>query len=192
MAVGKQNPRLPRDFYHMVRPNTALWIGRILPLMPWVGVVFLGLEFWSMGWNIPVENIGAYHVFMFAVAVGGLFISLYLDAGVWQQTKTEHLDEFQKLRIERARLFSYRSLVLLVVGIFLIWPTAWIFFGDFGLGFPDPKQGETMYIAGNIVVYVAITFAPAYYHWTLKPVPAEENVRPDPPFKTVVHLKESE
>ena len=32
------------------------------------------------------------------------------------------------------------------------------------------------------LMLILFTVAPAYFHWSLKTVPADENIRPDPPF----------
>ena len=183
MGVGEPNPREPRDFYHLFRPNTAIWIGRILPLMPWLYLpVRYTLDYMGVESNIDDFSVAS----MAAIAIGfvlhamlvlGAMVPSQLKGGVFQNTERQHMDEFETRLVERARLFAYRVLGVAVLASLPLLATE---------GPVAELTGGANMAALSLaflgLMLILFTVAPAYFHWSLKTVPADENIRPDPPF----------
>lgn len=183
MAVGKQNPREPRDFYHLFRPNTVIWLGRILPLMPWAYFPARFL-FDRLGIETNIDDVSGYNFavylapfFLQFMLILGMMLPSSLKAGVFQYTKLEHMDEFELRLAEKARLFAYRFMGW---GVLLSLP----FLATEGpiAEFTGGANAPTLSIVILGLMISLSTLAPAYFHWSLKLVPPEENIRPDPPF----------
>jgi len=112
--------------------------------------------------------------FMFMI---GLMIPASLKAGVFQYTEREHMDEFELRLAEKARLFAYRFMGW---GLLLSLP----FQATDGpiAAYTGGANSETLSIIILGLMGLLFTLAPAYFHWSLKLLPPEENIRPDPPF----------
>jgi hypothetical protein len=184
MTVHTQNPREPRDFYHLFRPNTVIWIGRILPLLPWVILpVSFALSALGLEMNIDKQSghLGS-SILAFAtygLILAGITIPFSLKAGVFQYTDRKNMDEFEIRLVEKARLFTYRIMAVALLVTLLLSPVK----GPIG----DVTGGPTvdgLKLAIDALTLMLFTLPVAHIHWSLKPVPQEENIRPDPPFMT--------
>ncbi|MEO9970242.1 MAG: hypothetical protein ABJG15_10570 [Hyphomonadaceae bacterium] len=183
MAVGEPNPRAPRDFYHLFRPNTAIWIGRILPLMPWLYFAvkymldYMGIE--TNGYDISGASIAAIaNSFVIqAILMLGMMVPSQLKGGVFQYTERQHMDEFEIRLVGKARLFAYRIMGVALLAYLPLLATR---------GPITELTGGANVAALSLAIIgpmlILFTVAPAYFHWSLKTVPADENIRPDPPF----------
>ena len=191
MTVEKQNPREPRDFYHLLRPNTVLWAARLVTIVPFVIFSLMwGIATLGMSTNVDA-NPNLINFIMNALLVTCWVVSPMLKAGIWQYTNRKHMDEFEWARVEKSRLFAYRMLTIFLLVIFICVPFLHGFFDGLSSGVVHEGIEEGVHKDGGLyrdtiawLILFAFTLAPAYYHWTLKPVPPEENIRPDPPFMT--------
>lgn len=183
MAVGSQNPREPRDFYHLVRPNTAIWIGRLLPLLAWAYFPSVAMAKF-VGFDLDIDKVPSQGLFVSVLSVlasGCLYAGIMLPgsfkAGLFQYTKRQHMDEFELRIVEKARLFSHRVMAAALLVIMFLSPVK----GPIA----ELTGGPTiagLKLAVTVLILILFTVPVAYFHWSLKLVPADENVRPDPPF----------
>ena len=181
--IGNERPREPRDFYHLVRPNTAIWIGRVLPLMPWLYFpVRVVLD--RLGFETNINEVGGSNILLYVVPfilqfmlLFGLMLPSSLKAGVFQNIDRQHMDEFDLRLVEKARLFAYRIMGVALLVIMFLSPIK----GPIA----DWTGGPTiagLRLAIFLLIIILVTVPVAYFHWSLKLVPADENIRPDPPF----------
>ena len=183
MAVGEQNPRLPRDFYHLVRPNTALWIGRILPLMPWV---YFPLRYLadSIGLELDMDALSEqgmaasiFAIIVYGFWMAGIMLTPSFKGGFFQYTEAQYMDEFEIRLVEKARLFAFRVMGVGLLASMMMLPTK----GPIAELTGGPSvAGLSLAVTG--LMLILFTVSSAYFHWRLKPVPPDENIRPDPPF----------
>ena len=183
MAVGEQNPREPRDFYHLVRPNTTIWIGRVLPLLTWIYFPLSAIaKFAGVETDIdPVAEQGfiasAVAILLHALMLSGIMLSPSFKAGIFQYAQRKHVDEFELRLVEKARLFAYRIMGVALLCIMFLSPEK----GPIA----DWTGGPTiagLQLAIVLLIIILFTVPVAYFHWALKTVPVDENIRPDPPF----------
>lgn len=183
MAIGKQNPREPRDFYHLFRPNTSIWLGRIVAIMPWLYFP-IKIMFDKLGLKTNIDDVNGSILMVYLtplllqfILVFGMISSASLRAGIFQHTDRKHLDEFELRLIEKARLFSYRILsIILLLSLPLLATEGPLY------QLIDGLHIQALSFGIFISLMILITLPPAYFHWSLKLVPSEENIRPDPPF----------
>ena len=196
MTIGKQSLRRKRDFYDFFRPNTALWIGRWVAVLP--AIILAGYYVSSVvGMPSQLDGVGRLiSPLLVTIIVVCWLLAPTLRGGIWQLSKRSALDEFEWSRIERARLFAYRALTILLIVIFIASP----FIHGFVEGITDAANGEPNRVDAGYshsaesaqlyddaitwLLLCAFTLAPAHYHWSLKRVSAEENIRPNLPSKS--------
>ena len=184
--IGNERPREPRDFYHLVRPNTAIWIGRVLPLMPWLyfpvryALGYMGVETNTDDFSGASAGAIALSFFLQAMLMLGMMMPSQFKGGVFQYTERQHMDEFEIGLVEKARLFSYR-----VMGVALLASLPLLATKGPIAEWTGGANVAALSLALLGLMMILFTAAPAYFHWSLKLVPADENIRPDPSFVPV-------
>ena len=184
--IGNERPREPRDFYHLVRPNTAIWIGRLLPLLAWAYFPSVAMAKF-VGFDLDIDKVPSQGLFVSVLSVlasgclyAGIMLPVSFKAGLFQYTKRQHMDEFELRLVEKARLFSYRIMAAALLVIMFLSPAK----GPIA----ELTGGPTiagLKLAVTVLILILFTIPVAYFHWSLKLVPADENIRPDPSFVPV-------
>jgi len=171
--------RRPRDFYTMMKPNTALWLARILTTAPLLFVLFSiclrVLGFSNADFlNPDTSNGNLIFYFVFTLSI---MMSLNLKGSLMQATDKTYMDEFELQLLSRAYVFSFR-----IIAISLIIPFIYLTKDSPLARAISAPNIDIATISIYIIILMVITLSPAYYHWKLKPVGPEDNIRQDPPF----------
>ena len=123
------------------------------------------------------SGASALSFFLLAMLMLGMMMPSQFKGGVFQYTERQHMDEFEIRLVEKARLFSYR-----VMGIALLASLPLLATKGPIAEWTGGANVAALSLAIIGLMMILFTAAPAYFHWSLRTVPAEENVRPDPPF----------
>ena len=171
------------DIYSRYKPNTAIWIGRLVPLIACICVllVFIMRKYdLPFDWSKDVLSLRGSELLLlipagliYVLAFVGFFKSGELKGGMFNLGVGYSFDEFEQRLVERSRLYSFRALAIV-----LIVPTVAILMrlpADVFLS--EPLQGIAE-LALFLCVLIVFTMPAAVYHWSLKLVPEEENIHP--------------
>ena len=171
------------DIYSRYKPNTAIWIGRLVPIITCgcVLLVFIMRKYdLPFDWSKDVLSLRGSELLLlipagliYVLAFVGFFKSGELKAGMFDLGVRYSFDEFEQRLVERSRLYSFRALAIV-----LIVPTVVILMrlpADVFLS--EPLQGIAV-LALFLCVLIVFTMPAAVYHWSLKLVPEEENIHP--------------
>ena len=172
------------NIYSQYKPNTAIWIGRLLPLITCVCVllIFIMRKYdLPFDWSKDVLSLRGSELllfipiaFIYVLAFVGFFKSGELKGGIYNLGVGYSFDEFEQRLVEKSRLYSFRALALV-----LIVPTL-VIFAQWTAGSPlsEPLSGVVV-IALLLCILIVFTMPAAIYHWSLRLVPEDENVRQD-------------
>ena len=170
------------DIYSRYKPNTAIWIGRLVPLISCVCVllIFIMRKYdLPFDWSKDVLSLRGSELlllipagFIYVLAFVGFFKSGELKGGMFDLGVGYSLDEFEQRLADKSRLYSFRTLALV-----LIIPTA-VIFTQWSANSPlsEPFQAFVI-IALLLCILIVFTMPAAIYHWSLRLVPEDENVR---------------
>jgi len=183
MDQGQKQRAKWYDIYNRYRPNTAIWIGRLVPLIACVCLVLLVIMRASdlaIDWDKDVLDLRGTEVLLFisalliyVLAFVGTFKSGELKGGMFALGAGYKFDEFEQALTEKSRLYAFRALAII-----LIIPAVTIIINlPYGAPFSEPLQ-SIMAVTVLASVMIVFTMPAAVYHWSLKLVPEAENIRP--------------